>query len=207
MEDTYQDFKSLSEVEKKGRDFKIWVKKTKSKIAVIAPHGGGIELGTSEIAKSIAGDDFTCYSFEGIKHKENKKYLHITSPNFDEPECVEICTGSDMVLAIHGAEDDDEVVYVGGRNEYLKQKMIEKLKEAGFNVREDTTNHSGRDAENICNKCSSMLGLQLEISNGLRKKMFKGLKRNHRNPANNIFNEFVKSIRGVLCEYLAKNNL
>lgn len=207
MEDTYQDFKSLSEVEKEGRDFKIWVKKTKSKIAVIAPHGGGIELGTSEIAKSIAGDDFTCYSFEGIKNKENKKYLHITSTNFDEPECIEICTGSDMVLAIHGAEDNDKVVYVGGRNEYLKQKIIEKLKQAGFNVRKDTTNHSGRDAENICNKCMSMQGLQLEISNGLRKKMFKGLKGIHRNPTNNIFNEFVKSIRGVLFEYVAKNNL
>ncbi|RZB38256.1 MAG: hypothetical protein SRB2_00004 [Desulfobacteraceae bacterium Eth-SRB2] len=205
MEDTYQDFKSLSEVEKEGRDFKIWVKKTKSKIAVIAPHGGAIELGTSEIAKSVAGDDFTCYSFEGIKNKENKKYLHITSTNFDEPECIEICNASDMVLAIHGAEDDDKVVYVGGRNEYLKQKMIEKLKKAGFSVRKDTTNHSGRNAENICNKCTSMQGLQLEISNGLRKKMFKGLKRNHRNPTNNLFNEFVKSIRGVLCEYVAKS--
>ena len=207
MGDTYQDFKSLSEVEKEGRDFKIWVKKTKSKIAVIAPHGGAIELGTSEIAKSIAGDDFTCYSFEGIKNKENKKYLHITSTNFDEPECIEICNASDMVLAIHGAEDDDKVVYVGGRNEYLKQKIIEKLKKTGFPVKKDTTNHSGRNAKNICNKCSSMQGLQLEISNGLREKMLKGLKRNHGNPTNNIFNEFVKSIRRVLFEYVEKNNL
>ena len=110
-------------------------------------------------------------------------------------------------MAIHGAEDYDEVVYVGGRNEYLKQKMIEKLKKAGFPVKKDTTNHSGRDPENICNKCMSMEGLQLEISNGIRKKLFKGLKRNNRNPTSKIFNEFVKSIRGVLCEYATRNNL
>ena len=40
--------------------------------------------------------------------KENKKYLHLTSTNFDEPEGVKICNNSDMVLAIHGAEENDD---------------------------------------------------------------------------------------------------
>jgi len=204
MEDTYQNFKSLSSVEKKGIDFEIRIKKTKSRIAVIATHGGGIEPGTSEIAESIAGDDFTCYLFEGIKNKDNKKYLHITSTNFDEPECAEICKNSDIVLAIHGAGDNDEVVYVGGRYKGLKQKMIDKLTEVGFNAKEDTTNHSGRDARNICNKGMSMEGLQVEISHGLRKKMFKGLSRKDRNYTRNVFNEFVKSIKSILQEEAVK---
>jgi len=200
MTDTYKDFKSLSEFEKKGIDFKIWVKQKNSKIAIIAPHGGGIEPGTSEIAKSIAGEDFTCYSFEGIKDKENKKFLHITSTKFDEPQCIEICNSSDFVLAIHGAEDNDDLIYVGGRHNDLKQSVIDKLQQAGFNAKEDRTNHSGHDAENICNKCIPKKGLQLEISNGIRKKMFKGLKRKDRMITNEVFNGFVEAVRSVLSE-------
>jgi phage replication-related protein YjqB (UPF0714/DUF867 family) len=150
--DTYNSFKSLSETEKEGKDFKICFKVTNSRIAIIAPHGGEIEPGTSEIAKSIAGDDFTYYSFEGIKKKENKKYLHITSTRFDEPICTAICKGSKIVLAIHGARGDDHTIYVGGLSDDLRQKMIDKLNSAGFNAKEDTTNHSGRDVDNICNK-------------------------------------------------------
>ena len=69
MEDTYKDFKSLSAVEKEGKDFQIWSNKIKSRIAIVAPHGGGIEPGTSEIAKYIAGDDFTCYSFASHQYE------------------------------------------------------------------------------------------------------------------------------------------
>jgi len=206
MEDTYKDFKSLSAVEKEGKDFQIWSNKIKSRIAIVAPHGGGIEPGTSEIAKYIAGDDFTCYSFEGIKSKENKKYLHLTSTNFDEPEGVKICNSSDIVLAVHGAEENDDFVYVGGRNQGLKNRIIQKLKNDGFNAKEDTTIHSGRDAENICNKCKSMEGLQLEISNGLRKKMIKELNRKDRKLTTEVFDKFVQSIRSVLCEDAVKDN-
>lgn len=207
MKDTYPHFKSLSGAQKKGQDFEIRVKKTKSQIAVIAPHGGGIEPGTSEIAKSIAGENFNCYLFEGIKKKDNKKYLHITSTNFDEPECVEMCKNSDIVLAIHGAEDNDEIVYVGGRHKDLKQKIINRLTESGFNAKKDTTNHSGRDPKNICNRGRSKEGVQLEISHGLRKKMFKGLNRKDRTSTQTAFHEFVTSIRAILREEAVKNNV
>ncbi|MBW1958233.1 MAG: poly-gamma-glutamate hydrolase family protein [Deltaproteobacteria bacterium] len=204
MKDTYKDFKSLSAVEKEGKDFRIWSNNIKSRIAIVAPHGGGIEPGTSEIAKSIAGDDFACYSFEGIKSRENKKYLHLTSTNFDEPEGVKICNRSDIVLAVHGAEKNDDFVYVGGRNQGLKNRIIQKLKNDGFNATEDTTHHSGRNAENICNRCKSMGGLQLEISKGLRKKMLKELNRNDQKSTTQVFDKFVQSIRSVLCEDAVK---
>jgi phage replication-related protein YjqB (UPF0714/DUF867 family) len=200
MKDTYKNFKRLSDVEKEGKDYRIWSNKIKSRIAIVAPHGGGIEPGTSEIAKSIAGDDFTCYLFEGIKSRENKKYLHLTSTNFDEPQGIKICYRSDMVLTVHGAEENDDFVCVGGRNQVLKNKMIQQLKNDGFNAIEDTTHHSGRNAENICNRCQSMEGLQLEISKGLRKKMFKELNRTHQRSTTRVFDKFVKSIRSVLNE-------
>lgn len=204
--DTYKDFKSLSTVEKEGIDFKIRFNKIKSPIAIIAPHGGSIEPGTSEIAKAIAGDDFACYSFEGIKPKGNKKYLHITSTNFDEPQGVEICSSSHILLALHGAKENDHFVYVGGRNEDLKNRIIEKLKHDGFNAKEDATDHSGRDAKNICNTCQSTKGVQLEISEGLRKEMFMGLNPENLKLTTEVFDKFVNSIRFVLYENAMKDN-
>ena len=204
--DTYNNFKSLSKVEKKCVDYKIDGNKLNSQIAIIAPHGGGIEPGTSEIAKAIAGDNFSYYSFDGIKPKENKKYLHITSINFDEPKCVEICKNSNIVVTVHGAEENCNIVYVGGLNEDLKYSIIRKLECDPFNAQEDKTKHSGQDKRNICNKGINKAGLQLEISKGLRRKMFKGLKCNGRKCTTKVFDKFVKLIRLVLCEYNVEKN-
>lgn len=95
---------------------------------------------------------------------------------------------------------------MGGRNKGLKHRIIETLNHNGFNAKEDTTDHSGRDAEDICNKCKSMEGLQLEISKGLREKMFMGLNRKERKLTSGVFDTFLQSIRFVLCEDAVKNN-
>jgi phage replication-related protein YjqB (UPF0714/DUF867 family) len=42
----------------------------------VAPHGGAIEPGTSEVAKQVADNDLSLFIFEGIKPKGNKR-LHI----------------------------------------------------------------------------------------------------------------------------------
>ena len=200
MVDKYKNFKSLSSVEKKDVDFKIFTENVKSRIAIVAPHGGGIEPGTSEIARSISNGKYNCYSFEGIKSKKNKELLHITSTIYDEPECIAVCQSSDTVLTIHGADDDDDIVFVGGLNEELKSTMIEKLKKAGFKAKEDKTGHSGQDIRNLCNKGKMKKGLQLEISNGLRKKMFKGLKRKDRKSTTEAYDKFIETIQSVLEE-------
>jgi phage replication-related protein YjqB (UPF0714/DUF867 family) len=201
MADTYKNFKSLSAVEKKDVDFNIFTENVKSRIAIVAPHGGGIEPGTSEIARSISNGKYNCYCFEGIKSKENKELLHISSTNFDEPDCIAVCQSSDTVVTIHGADDDDDIVFVGGLNEELKRAMIEKLKKAGFKAKEDATGHSGQDNMNLCNKGTMKKGLQFEISNGLRKKMFKGLKRKDRKSTTKTFDKFIESIQCVLEKY------
>jgi phage replication-related protein YjqB (UPF0714/DUF867 family) len=38
---------------------------------VIAPHGGGIDQYTSDIARAIAGAEFNLYLFEGISRSGN----------------------------------------------------------------------------------------------------------------------------------------
>jgi phage replication-related protein YjqB (UPF0714/DUF867 family) len=85
----------------------------------------------------IAGSEFSLYCFEGLKAKGNYEALHITGTNFDDPECLELTVKSRIVLAIHGFNDENKVVYAGGRNENLKVQIIEVLKGAGFRAEED----------------------------------------------------------------------
>ena len=198
--DIYSDFDRLSANEQEGTDYRIILLNHNSDIVIVAPHGGGIEPGTSEIAKAIAGQEFSLYCFEGAKKSCNLK-LHITSTNFDEPECIKLIAQSKVVIGIHGLNSECNKVYVGGCNKKLKESIIKKLEHAPFNAKDDKSNHSGTDKGNICNKGISGEGLQLEISNGLRKKMFKGLSRNKRKYTTKVFNEFVDAISSALPEY------
>ena len=54
MADKYRNFDQLSRNESSGIDFRILVRRARTAFAIVAPHGGGIEPGTSEIADSIA---------------------------------------------------------------------------------------------------------------------------------------------------------
>jgi phage replication-related protein YjqB (UPF0714/DUF867 family) len=76
---------------------------------ILAPHGGGIEHDTSDIALAIAGENFNLYLFEGIKAKGNAD-LHVTSTRFDEASCLDILSVCDLVVAIHGCRGEDERV-------------------------------------------------------------------------------------------------
>jgi phage replication-related protein YjqB (UPF0714/DUF867 family) len=169
-----------------------------SVITVIAPHGGGIEPGTSEIAKAIAGDQFSLYCFEGLKSQGNYKDLHITGTNFDDPDCVQLTGKSRVVLAIHGCDDDNEVVYVGGCNENIRTQLIDALTGAGFYAKKDVTAHSGRNPQNICNRGLPEGGVQLEIAEGLRLKMFRSLKRHERIFIQPPFEVFVNAVQESL---------
>jgi phage replication-related protein YjqB (UPF0714/DUF867 family) len=86
MADKYASFQELERTERR-RVYRVLSRPRKARIAIIAPHGGKIEPGTSEIARKIAGADFSFYAFEGRKKQHNKS-LHITSTRFDEPICL-----------------------------------------------------------------------------------------------------------------------
>ena len=197
-QDKYENFGGLIKSESEGSDFDRVILQRNSAITVIAPHGGGIEPGTSEIAKAIAGGEFSLYCFEGLKAEGNYEALHITGTNFDDPECLQLTTNSRIVLAIHGCNEGNKVVYVGGRNENLKAQIIEVLKGVAFQAEEDVSSHSGRDTRNICNRGVQNGGVQLEISEGLRREMFSGLKRPERQFTKASFSTFVDAIRTAL---------
>ena len=52
--DKYASFALLAEAETEGTDYRIHTAPQPSPIVIIAPHGGAIEPGTSEIAAAIA---------------------------------------------------------------------------------------------------------------------------------------------------------
>ena len=66
-------------------NFSVRYKDRDSAYAIIAPHGGGIEPGTTELAEAIARNDFSFYTFEGKKRTSNRD-LHLTATRFDEPD-------------------------------------------------------------------------------------------------------------------------
>ncbi len=196
--DTYVTFTQLSACRREGYDYRVTIVGRDSPVAIIAPHGGGIEQGTSELTAAIAGKDHSAYLFEGIRSTSNVD-LHITSTNFDEPRCLRLIQDRRIVLAIHGCEDTSEVIYVGGRNSALCSRLIASLAQTGFDARPDNTvEHGGNHRANICNRGATGRGCQIEVSQGLRLTMFEGLSRSARRRTTIRFSEFVAAIRGAL---------
>ncbi len=196
--DKYKKFAELEQNEKKGKDYEILYRKVDSKIAVIAPHGGGIEPGTIDIADMIAGSDYTFYAFKGIK-KTGNKILHINSNMYDEPLCLTVSKNAFIIISIHGSRDKREIVFIGGKNQELKQKIMNALRMAGFRaVITEVPGLRGIKPENICNRCKSGKGVQLEISRGLRNKMFENMDRSSLRKKTIIFFDFVNIIRETL---------
>jgi phage replication-related protein YjqB (UPF0714/DUF867 family) len=200
MPDKYQNFEELSRNETSGTDFRISVRRAADAFAMVAPHGGGIEPGTSEIADAIAAGEFGFYAFEGLKPSGNTD-LHITSTRFDEPLCLALIRGSDIVLTIHGEDSDadGEPVFLGGRNTELGQRLNDALTPNGFDVRRHPNpDLQGLERRNLCNRGKSRSGVQLELSRSLRESMFSSLSREGRKHPTAKFHAFVDAIRSTL---------
>ena len=170
--DTYSCFADLKNHEKRNKDYKISARDVGSDIMIIAPHGGKIEPGTSDIARKIAAQRFNCYCFEGIK-KENNRRLHITSHHFDEPMAVKIVSESLIVVAVHACTGNERFVYLGGLDEMLKEVIAKELESRKIVVPRGHGRYKGLNPQNICNRGVNKKGVQLEISRGLRDDLAK----------------------------------
>ena len=172
MADQYSNFADLAAHERLGTDYRILVHDCGSMIAVIAPHGGRIEPGTSEIAGAVAGNDLSLYSFEGIRRGRAHGELHITSPRFDEPQALGLVAAVETAIAIHGrADTKDPAVWVGGRDLGLGDTLITCLNAAGCLARRCVGRLAGTDPTNICNRTASGAGVQLELPRSLRNNL------------------------------------
>ncbi len=202
MPDKYRNFAELSKNEVRDKDFVVRHRLLPDKPAVIAPHGGGIEPGTSELAEAIARDDLSFYAFEGKKARGNGE-LHITSARFDEAECLKLLASSSTCIALHGEDSDGEVVFLGGLNNVLGASVRACLEKRGFKVDIHTDpGLQGTDPKNICNRGTTGRGVQLELSEGLRRTFFKGLKpKSQRETKTDRFWQFVAALREAILEH------
>lgn len=193
----YKNFADLRMSESEGSSYSVTIMNRQSAFAIVAPHGGGIEPGTSEIAKGIAGSVFSYYTFDGLM-QEGNELLHITSTLFDEPKCLQLIRDSEAVVAIHGCGGDQKSIFVGGLSDGLKTRLITSMVIAGFDASLAGANYAGSQLQNICNRGRLGQGVQLEISAGLRRVMFRKLDRQGRKITTDVFKRFVASIHDAL---------
>ncbi|MBV2155201.1 poly-gamma-glutamate hydrolase family protein [Kitasatospora sp. SUK 42] len=160
---------------------------------VIAPHGGGIEGGTSELCLSIAGYHpadlaptptagpvYDFWMFEGLRASNNSA-LHVTSTHCDDGVARALCGGSSNVLSLHGCtpaqaglEAGAQAVLVGGLNSTFRQYLMEEFAAAGIRAVTASGEEeiAGISPENICNRSLLGMGAQLEMTTDLRAAMF-----------------------------------
>jgi phage replication-related protein YjqB (UPF0714/DUF867 family) len=196
--DKYSSFAELAAGEDAGA-YRIVSTPRGSAAAIIAPHGGNIEPGTSELARAVAGRELSLYLFEGRKEQANST-LHITSTSFDAPHAFELVGSAASCVAFHGERGEAEaVIYIGGRDETLANAFKEHLHAAAFEVRvHENPNLQGKHPQNICNRTQSGSGVQLELSKALRLELFPSLDAKGRAARRKRFYELVRASRAAL---------
>lgn len=137
-----------------------------SEVLVIAPHGGGIEIGTSELATAIAGDEHNLYCFEGLRSYGNRD-LHVTSHRFDEPVALALAARCSIVVSIHGCQGR-AAIHVGGLDRSLAATLTAALLRADFPASADGHPYPAIHPRNICNRSRRGAGVQLEFTADFR---------------------------------------
>ncbi|MEU2864650.1 poly-gamma-glutamate hydrolase family protein [Streptomyces mirabilis] len=178
---------------------------------VIAPHGGGIEGGTSELCLAIAGyhpadlaptpvagpvHDF--WMFEGLMSSGNGA-LHVTSTHCDDTIARSLCAGSLNALSLHGCspeqaglESGAEAVLIGGLNPTFRQYLLEEFTAVGIRAVTASGEEeiAGISPDNICNRTLLGMGAQLEMTTALRTAMFASGKNTIADRATNLLPSF-----------------
>jgi phage replication-related protein YjqB (UPF0714/DUF867 family) len=191
-----------------------------ARTTIIAPHGGGIEPGTSELCLAVAGYHpamlpetppagvtYDYWMFEGLRADDNDE-LHVTSTGCDDEVALSLCGGAVHALALHGFRPDapdDRLVLVGGADASLRRSMRTALQEAGEDAgfeavdAGDGSELNGDDPCNIVNRTLLKGGCQLELSLPLREAMFGEFTRARRkHTTNDLFWTFVAVCRDVI---------
>ena len=198
MADRYAHFQAFAQAEQEGLDFRVISVPRDARFVIVAPHGGEIEPGTSEIAQALASEDHACYVFEGTKYYGNRA-LHITSARFDEPRCLALLQAAHTAVTVHGESSETPHVFLGGLDSNLKAQLEMALRASGFSVEvHSNPKMQGVHPANICNRAQSGQGIQLEIARGLRETFFASMSQEGRRHTTPPFTEFVRTVREVL---------
>ena len=165
----YGCYADLAVAQVEGADFSVCVqRRPESPIAILAPHGGGIEAGTSEFARAVAGSEFNLYLFEGIRPRGNYAALHLTSHCFDEPRCLALLAACDHVIAIHGCRGSMPRALLGGLDLGLKKRISDAIAAVGIESQLAGHPYHAVHPRNICNRGRRGEGVQIELTSALR---------------------------------------
>ena len=199
---------------------------------ILAPHGGGIEPGTSELCLAVAGHHpanlpitppagvtYDYWMLEGIRPGDNRD-LHVTSTGCDDLVAVRLCAGALCALSLHGFDPapefpaSEQIVLVGGTNRTLKDLLVTLLDDAHIKV-QAVGSGSEVDGDSPCNIVNRTLpvgtppaalgGVQLELSTPLRDAMFTENSRPRRkHTTTGVFWTFVAACRDALDRFEAE---
>lgn len=162
MTDRYESFTALAR-DAPDRTWRVVHRDVaRSEVFIIAPHGGGIEPGTSELAATIAAEEYSFYCFEGLNKSVNGD-LHVTSHRFDDPLALSLAARSAIVVGIHGCKGANAIL-LGGLDARLVDHLMEALVAAGFPARSQGHGFPAVHPQNICNRGSRGAGAQLELT-------------------------------------------
>jgi phage replication-related protein YjqB (UPF0714/DUF867 family) len=145
---------------------------------LVAPHGGGIEPGTSELLRVIADlGTWAWYEFARFLRKGNQEALHIASTLFDEPSLLALLPRTNFVVTLHGANGTtDPVACVGGRWDAGRAAITAMINAAtatyGIHAMEAPADLRGIEPTNLTNRGKLGHGIQLEFSRGARSLLF-----------------------------------
>ena len=196
------------------------------KTAIIAPHGGGIEPGTSELCLAVAGYHpatlevtppggvtYDYWMFEGLRPGDNDE-LHVTSTRCDDGVARSLCGGALNALTLHGCTttaaqqpEGKEIVLVGGRNQALKQYLLEAFAVEQVEAVDALPVRAlnGDDADNIVNRTLLGMGGHLELTTPLRLAMFEvNTRADRKNTTTPVFWAFVAACRAALARLEAE---
>ncbi|HWD43905.1 MAG TPA: poly-gamma-glutamate hydrolase family protein [Actinomycetota bacterium] len=186
--------------------------------AIIAPHGGGIEPGTSELCLAVAGYHpamlpetppagvtYDYWMFEGLRPDRNDE-LHVTSTGCDDEIALSLCGGALRALSLHGFKlgpgEEHEVLVGGAADETTRLAVRDALVGAGFKAILPGAGDGEIDGNkhcNIVNRTRLGAGIQLELSLPLRQSMFGEFTRARRkHTTNQVFWTFVAVCRDVI---------
>jgi phage replication-related protein YjqB (UPF0714/DUF867 family) len=174
MADKYASFSELEKHEEQGNAYRVGAtERPDSPVLIVAPHGGNIEVGTSELAALIAGSEYSLFSFEGLKPRGQNRDLHITSHRFDHPCCLALLSRHAVTIGIHGCKGESQI-YIGGLDAELKTLLATNLAASGFPASAEGHRYPGSNPLNICNRGARKRGAQLEITMDLRAPAARG---------------------------------
>jgi len=203
MADLYANFAALKAARTYGVDYHIFMSSRNSPVLYFAIHGGGIEAGSSELTMFAAGANDSAYCFEGFMSSNNTD-LHITSTHFDEPNLLDFTERHAILVSFHGYSDTIKHTKLGGMDTELREMIRQNLVQAGFSVEIEPTDSdiAGADLDNIVNKSSRGMGVQLEISTPQRTAFFgTNTRAERRHTTNAEFNNYLNAVTTAVADY------